>query len=208
MEWKWINVSLLDEAPWNYKNADPETQKKLEASMRASGQVENLIVRPVGDRFEVVNGNHRLRVYRKIKRWKRAYCCDIGPVSTAVAIRVAIETNETRFSVDDRKLAAVVASLAESEVKDLASVTRFNQKAVAAFLAMHQSEGPVRHVVGTPRIGHGGEPSAGEGDVSVSVSLAQYAAIKDGLNAFRLTERNMTASDGAMLHALAVRRRQ
>ena len=63
--WQAVDTDKLDPAPWNYKGDDEEKAAKLLAQIERNGQLENIIVRemPKG-RLEVVNGNHRLPVFR------------------------------------------------------------------------------------------------------------------------------------------------
>ena len=53
-----IEVSKLIKAEWNYKKENEELSKKLLANFKEYGQVENIQVRKLGDKYEVVNGNH------------------------------------------------------------------------------------------------------------------------------------------------------
>lgn len=111
-----IPIEKLVECDWNYKKissdeSDPyyETEEHLmsalEENFKRNGQIENIIVRKLETGFyEVVNGNHRLKVAKRLK-WKTLMCYNLGEVSQAFAMRVAIETNETKFKSDELKLA-------------------------------------------------------------------------------------------------------
>lgn len=135
---EYMDISLVDlfPAPWNYKTDDPALSAKLKSNMERNGQVESLIVRelapdpekPVqrGRRFEVVNGNHRLGIMIDLGL-QTAHCCNLGPITDAMAQRVAIETNETRFASDEMKLAELIRGIAvEFSVDDLAITLPFS----------------------------------------------------------------------------------
>ncbi|MFQ5874640.1 MAG: ParB/RepB/Spo0J family partition protein [Dehalococcoidia bacterium] len=62
-----LPLSDLREAPWNPNIMSPEMLARLERSIARYGVVENLVVRPVGDGFEVLSGNQRLKVYRNLE---------------------------------------------------------------------------------------------------------------------------------------------
>jgi hypothetical protein len=99
-----LDVKLIDEAPWNYKTNDDTMQAKLRANIARNGQLENLIVRPMkGGRFESVNGNHRLREFLA-NGTAQVMVYDLGEISQVEAERIAIETNETRFGVNELRL--------------------------------------------------------------------------------------------------------
>lgn len=106
-----IEVSKLVKADWNYKEEDPKMQKQLVENIRKNGQLENIIVRQLGNgKYEVVNGNHRLDAFKELK-FAKVTCCDVGEISEAHAARIAIETNETKFKSDNIKLAQLLENI-------------------------------------------------------------------------------------------------
>jgi ParB-like chromosome segregation protein Spo0J len=134
---KTIPLAELAAAPWNYKVEDEEKAKKLRANLARNGQIENLIVRvlPAGG-YEVINGNHRLEALRALGLVD-AMCYDVGTVSDNAARRVAIETNETRFTVDDLRLAAVLHDAqAESSLAELVETTPYTENQLRQFNAI------------------------------------------------------------------------
>jgi ParB-like chromosome segregation protein Spo0J len=67
MAYQKIKISSLELAPWNYKEDDAKLQAKLVKNIQSNGQVENIVVREIGEgKYEVVNGNHRLKAFREI----------------------------------------------------------------------------------------------------------------------------------------------
>lgn len=92
-----LPVASMIKADWNYKVDDAKLSAKLEENIRRNGQIENIIVRELDDgTFEVVNGNHRLDVMRRLE-FENVYCYNLGSVGLPEAQRIAIETNETKF---------------------------------------------------------------------------------------------------------------
>ena len=61
-----LPVGRLLEAAWNPNRMGEELSGKLRTSLDRFGTVENLVVRPIGDVYEVVSGNHRLRALRDL----------------------------------------------------------------------------------------------------------------------------------------------
>lgn len=113
-----LPLAQLVKAEWNYKKDEPELAKKLIANIKRNGQVENLLVRHFGrNRFEVVNGNHRVDALVELKA-KRVVVCDLGKISKAEAMRLAIETNESRFETDYVKLSSLFKEMKADFTED------------------------------------------------------------------------------------------
>lgn len=125
--WKSIPLAQLVPAPWNYKTDNPFLLAKLKANLKRNGQVENLLVRELGNGlYEVVNGNHRYHAMLALGE-EEAVCYNFGSISDAQAQRVAIETNETRFVSDDMRLEGLLRGLSEEfEGTDLKSTMPFS----------------------------------------------------------------------------------
>ncbi len=116
-----IPIKKLAKAKWNYKTDNDEMKQSLLENIKKNGQLENLIVRELKDKYEVVNGNHRLDVFIELKA-KKVMCCNVGKITPKQAYRVALETNETKFDSDDVKMANLVKEiLTEVEIDDLST---------------------------------------------------------------------------------------
>lgn len=110
-----IDVSLLEFADWNYKTDDDFLAVKLENNIKKNGQIQNILVREIdGGKYEVVNGNHRLKILLKMDV-KKAVCYNLGKIDVQQAKRIAIETNETEFDKDDFKLVQVINNILNSD---------------------------------------------------------------------------------------------
>jgi ParB-like chromosome segregation protein Spo0J len=106
-----IKASKLVKALWNYKNDDAQKMRKLVENIRQNGQVENIIVRDIGNgKYEVVNGNHRLDAFQELEL-DEVMVCNLGKVSDAQAKKIAVETNETRFPSDLLSLSTVMKDI-------------------------------------------------------------------------------------------------
>lgn len=113
-----IPLSKLKECTWNYKTDDEELAEKLANNIERNGQIENIIVREISKgKYEVVNGNHRYKALKKLKV-KTAVCYNLGKIDEALAKRIAIETNETKFGVDSYLLANLIEELKEEYTFD------------------------------------------------------------------------------------------
>jgi hypothetical protein len=105
-----IDLHKIKKADWNYKTDDPEMMANLIENIRRIGQVENLLVREIGDGFEAVNGNHRVDALNTLKT-EKVFVYNFGEITLQEAKRIAVETNETRFGHDPERLAFIIEEL-------------------------------------------------------------------------------------------------
>lgn len=133
---KEINLNQLIKADWNYKKNDEFLQQQLVNNMRLNGQVENIIVRDLGNgSFEIVNGNHRYEAFKELG-YTNIIVCDLGLITLAQAKMCAYVTNETRFQNDEGLLFRIL--------KDISSEISFEELTKIApvdeLLLKHQIE--------------------------------------------------------------------
>jgi ParB family chromosome partitioning protein len=57
-----LKIELLKEAPWNVNQIGEAMLQRLRSSIMKYGLVQNLVVRPRGDWYEVLSGNQRLKL--------------------------------------------------------------------------------------------------------------------------------------------------
>lgn len=160
--WTDLPITKLVQADWNYKEDDEQQDAKLLANLKRNGQVETIIVREHPKRrgyFEVVNGNHRQRLFKEAGI-EVVHVFNMGKVSDAAAQRVAIETNETRFETNDLRLAGLLDGLAEEFGKeDLVGTMPYDDTTLDEFSDLLKfewpkpSKGPKAPGDGTHRLG-------------------------------------------------------
>ena len=112
-----IPVSDMLYAEWNWKIDSEPQMLKFAESLKKNG----LIYRPVLAQkleepdsclYEVLDGNHRLRVIRRVVPDTFVLqCYFLGRISLAERMRVAVELNEWKFSSDNIKLAEVFSEI-------------------------------------------------------------------------------------------------
>lgn len=132
-----IPTSQLVKAGWNYKLENDELAVKLTENIKRNGQIENIIVRQLDSGFfEVVNGNHRYDVLSALD-YKDVYCYNLGKITQSQAMRIAIETNETKFASDQQQLSLRMKELTdEFGPEDLLSSMPFNEDELKAMLTL------------------------------------------------------------------------
>ena len=123
-----LAIDKLVKADWNYKTEDLDKSEKLKKNIKRNGQIENIIVRELDNGyFEVINGNHRLDVLRALNK-KVVHSYNLGRINQAQAIRIAIETNETRFNTNNSVLADRIKELTvEFDLKELVSTLPYTE---------------------------------------------------------------------------------
>ena len=111
-------LDQLREAPWNPNEADEATMRRLASSIGRFGTVLPMVVRPMGDAYEVIGGNQRLRLYRG--RGVTVVPCVIVELDELQAKLLAQGLNAIHGADDLNRKADLVrsllASLPESEV--------------------------------------------------------------------------------------------
>lgn len=130
-----IEVSKLVKAEWNYKKENAYIQSRLDNNINKNGQVQNIIVRQIGDdKYEVVNGNHRLTSLRTLGI-EKALVCDIGNVSKELAVKIAFATNSIGFKNDPERLFSVIETILENEERErVIETTIYEDKDLTAIL--------------------------------------------------------------------------
>jgi len=140
-----IPLDQLQEAPWNPNLMNEAMICKLRESLRRFDLVQNLVVRVIKkDRYEVLNGNQRLRVLRE-EGWSQVPCVVVG-VDDSRARLLSQALNRIQ-GVDDLGLKAellrqVMKNLPASEVvavlpettQSLESLSSLGQEDIASYL--------------------------------------------------------------------------
>src|SRR5438477_9168242 len=119
-----VAVSRLVEAPWNPNRLSAPMLLKLERSLSQFGTVQNLVARPHPDgseRFEVLSGNQRLRVYRELGLASAPVV--VVDLDDARARLLAQALNRTRGSDDPKAYAALLEQVLQEFT--LATVSEF-----------------------------------------------------------------------------------
>jgi ParB/RepB/Spo0J family partition protein len=111
MEIVWIEAERLAPNPWNPNHMGPGLRAKLARELGERGFAAPIVVRPQGEDFEIVDGEHRWRVARELGL--REVPCVIAAAGDTEARIKTLQFNGLRGENDSEELAALLAELAE-----------------------------------------------------------------------------------------------
>jgi ParB family chromosome partitioning protein len=133
-----LSRTLLDPAPFNpRKTFDPEALGELAGSLKAYGLLEPLVVRPVGERFQIVAGERRYRASEIAGL--EDLPCTVRELDDKSAMEIALLENLQREELDPMEEAEAFRQLVQAGVYTVEGLaTRLNKS--------------VRHVYGRMRL--------------------------------------------------------
>jgi ParB family transcriptional regulator, chromosome partitioning protein len=95
-----LPIGLLEAAPWNARrHFDPTDLHGLGLDMLENGQIHAIMVRPIGERFEVVVGERRLRAARMVQMPNLR--ANIRKLTDREARRIGLSENLQRENLND-----------------------------------------------------------------------------------------------------------
>jgi ParB family chromosome partitioning protein len=115
-----VSTQQLKPNPWNPNRMSKEMMAKLKAYIKREGLVEPLVVRPKGDRFEILGGYHRWQIARELGY--QTVPCVVTDLDDRRAKILSINLNEMKGQSLPNLLATLVHDLsAELTMEDLES---------------------------------------------------------------------------------------
>ncbi len=144
-EVKKISLDLIDASPYQPRSRVYEDSKEsqaniisLSSSMKRVGLLENLMVRPVGERFELISGHRRLRA-AKLLKWEKIRCAIYRDVSEATVMYVVGTDNFARDQVKPYELGRYFRKWMNINYKipQLAELFPYSVQAIQRFVALN-----------------------------------------------------------------------
>ena len=137
-----LPLAQIKESPWNPNMVPEDMAEKLRTSLRCYGLVQNLVVRPVDDVYEVIAGNQRL------KSLADAECetvpCVVVDLDDAQARLLAQAMNrvhgEDDLGMRAELISQVLEQLPREEVLSVLPETSESLKALSSLGQMEMSE--------------------------------------------------------------------
>lgn len=141
LEVKWVSLTQLTENPWNPNRMSPDKQKKLAAEIRDHGFLAPVLVRPLGDRFQIIDGEHRFHIARELGL----------PAIPAIVVAAAedeariktLQLNGLRGENDPGRLARLLAELSAGlSLEALAQLLPWSLPEIQQMIALAAKEDP------------------------------------------------------------------
>lgn len=185
MELVHLPLDQLREAPWNPNEADAATLGRLGESLHRFGLVVPLVVRAIGDAYEVLSGNQRLRVLR-----------DQG---TATVPCVEVEADDTQARVLTQALNAIHG---QDDVTKKAALVRDLLAAMPAEEIAAILPDTVQAMQGLASIGQTSPASLGDQLAAWSQAQQARAAVKLHVTSFPFSDQQKEVIEEAVARAL------
>ncbi len=113
----WVPIDSLRPNDWNPNAMDAFMFEKAVASIRQFGFVDPITCRTLNPGYEIIDGEHRWLAARQ-EGLSDVPIFDLGVVDDDTAIQLTVVLNETRGTVDPRKLGVLLRDLASRNSKE------------------------------------------------------------------------------------------
>ena len=127
--------------------------KELAASIEATGLLQPLVVRPQGNKFEVIAGNRRFAALKKLKATEAP--CHVVEAADAAAVAISLVENIDRLPIHEVDQFEAFAKMSDAgmAVADIASRYAISEKVVRQRLALGRLSPKARQMWRAGKIG-------------------------------------------------------
>lgn len=134
-----VETELLFPNPWNPNVMSEEDLAKEEVSIRTFGFVDPMTVRRVESGYQIIDGEHRWKVAKRIGLTHVP--CVVLDVDDEAAEQLTIVLNDLRGKPNEEKLAALVKDLAaRRSMLDLEKVLPYKRERLAEMIAGRKAD--------------------------------------------------------------------
>jgi len=131
-----LRVDLLDPNPWNPNRMTPAIRDKLRLNLQRDGFVAPIVVRPLADRFQIINGEHRFLIAKELG-YQTVPCVVLEKLDDRRARILTINLNELGGDPVPALLAKLLHELEEeTPLSDLAAVLPYDEAQIKDTLAL------------------------------------------------------------------------
>jgi len=122
-----LRVDLLDANPWNPNRMTQEIRSKLRLNLKRDGFVAPLLVRKQGDRYQIVNGEHRWQIAKELA-YTTVPCVVLENLDERRARILTVNLNELGGDPVPSLLAKLLHELEEeTPISELAAVLPYDE---------------------------------------------------------------------------------
>ncbi len=133
---KQVRVDLLERNNWNPNRMTQEIRAKLMLNLKRDGFVAPLLVRKLGDRYQIVNGEHRWRIAQELS-YQTVPCVVLEDLDDRRARILTVNLNELGGDPVPALLAKLLHELEEeSPISELAAVLPYDEAEIRDTLAL------------------------------------------------------------------------
>ncbi len=131
-----LPLDRLDPHPANSNVMPKALLDKLASEIKHTGFYPPVIVRPIGDRYQILDGHHRVTVLKQLGH--AAVLAVVWQADDQQALLLLATLNRMRGDDDPRKRAALLAKLRQSmDIKEIAQRLPEDSDRVRKLLAIH-----------------------------------------------------------------------
>ena len=131
-----VPIEKLKPNPWNSNAMAPEMQDKLTAYIKAQGLVEPIVVRPLGDGYQILGGYHRTMICRNRLSYETMPCVVVNLDDKKAKI-LSINLNQMTGEPVPALLADLLHDLnKEISLDDLTTLLPFPKAEIEDLLAL------------------------------------------------------------------------
>lgn len=131
-----LPIDRLDGHPANSNVMPKPLLDKLASEIDRTGFYPPIIVRPIGERYQIIDGHHRVMVLKQLGQTKANVV--VWQADDDQALLLLATLNRMRGEDDPRKRAALLAKLRQSmDIKELAKRLPEDSQRVQKMLALH-----------------------------------------------------------------------
>ena len=116
-----VDINLLDANPWNPNRQSEAVQRATEESINEFGFIDPVTVRRIGERFQIIDGEHRWR--KAVEAGHADIPVVVIDADDAEARRLTLILNETRGEHDVVSVGTLLAKLRDDDI-DLETLMR------------------------------------------------------------------------------------
>lgn len=124
-----VDIDQVDPNPWNPNIVDPDSERKLDASIKRLGVFKPIIVREFEGRLEVIGGQHRWESARRLGM-AEIPVINLGEIPDTLAKEIGLADNGRWGHDDPTLLAEVFRDLDTKELVDFLPITEQEIEAV------------------------------------------------------------------------------
>ena len=131
-----LRIDVLEPNPWNPNRMTEEIRGKLRVNLKRDGFVAPLLVRKLGDRHQIVNGEHRWRIAQELG-YQTVPCVVLENLDDRKARILTVNLNELGGDPVPALLAKLLHELEEeSPLSELAAVLPYDEAEIKDTLAL------------------------------------------------------------------------